>query len=101
MRKKRTLPELGTDKVLAQILQDPKRREAFLAEPMAEPLRPCEVDGKPAFFHRWVEDAWIVPPSLMVGGHNGGNVRSTFALVEFQDGSVKKVDPEAVRFCGR
>jgi hypothetical protein len=118
MIKKRKLPELGTDKVLAQILQDPKRREAFLAEPMAEPLRPCEVDGKPAFFHRWCDedrallqfkalvrredaeelrtlfdDRGICPPSAHIE-----TVRYTFALVEFQDGSVKKVDPERVRF---
>lgn len=80
--------------------------------------RLCEVDGQPALFHRWVEEvsallkvdflgSWseveilnkrfkadgIVPP-----GCSTDLVRSTFALVEYRDGTVAKVRPESIRF---
>lgn len=42
--------------------------------------RPCEVNGRPALFHRWVED-----PALE-------------ALVEYRDGTVHLVKPELVSF---
>ena len=48
-------------------------------------LRPCEVDGDKAYFHRWV-----------LGDH-----ATTFALIEFLDGTVSQVHPEKVRFLDR
>lgn len=82
--------------------------------------RPCEVDGKPALFHRWVEednallgiDAFFPLDQQMEirrrftsGGTipNGCHVdivRNTFALVEYGDGTIAKVKPELVRFVG-
>lgn len=84
-------------------------------------LRPCEVDGKPCLFHRWIDedkavleigmlvkqetlDAWryafnesgAVPPASTVK-----ILRHTYALVEYPDGSVGKVEPELVRFLDR
>lgn len=84
----------------------------------ASTSRLCEVDGNVCFFHRWCDedrallqfnalvrreeaeeqrtlfdDRGICSPSA-----NIETVRNTFALVEFQDGTVKKVDPERVRF---
>lgn len=80
--------------------------------------RPCEADGKPAMFHRWVEEDQVrlqvnifcredemrqlrqnmdrhgvVPP-----GCSCQTVRHTFALVEYLDGSVGKVAPELIQF---
>lgn len=83
--------------------------------------RPCEVDGRPALFHRWVEDdrallrinAFISPKErtrlireFSEGGIIPGDcftdvIRETFALVEYQDGTIAKVKPELIRFTGR
>lgn len=61
-------------------------------------LRPCMADGKRAMFHKWVTVREIVPPSIMKGGHLGGEVQDDFALVEYVDGTVAKVDVGSVRF---
>lgn len=84
--------------------------------------RPCEVDGVPALFHRWIEeDRFIVQPtkgsrigaageiarSLRTGGQVPRNcdffevVRETVALVEYRDGTIDKVRPELIRFTGK
>ena len=64
-----------------------------------ENLRKCTVDGKPMYFHRWIDKSWIVPPSPMVGGHQGGVVRGTFAIVEdAKTRVIEEVTPEKVKF---
>ena len=81
-------------------------------------LRPCEVDGKPCLFHRFVNEdrallhinAFCTPSEqqrLYQGFKEDGLVpkccstevlRTTFALVEYPDGSLGKVDPVKVCF---
>lgn len=61
-------------------------------------LRPCLVDGKRALWHEWTTRWEIVPPSIMAGGHGGGQVSASLALVEFEDGTVAEVYPSRVRF---
>jgi hypothetical protein len=51
-------------------------------------LRPCIVNGKKALFHTFEQFSKIVPPSLMVGGDNGGVMAEVFAIVEYEDGKV-------------
>ena len=47
--------------------------------------------GSKGYFHRWCDRfSWEGPPDYPL--------RKTFALIEFQDGSVKLLDPEAIRF---
>lgn len=80
--------------------------------------RPCEVDGVPALFHRWIEDdrvllhinTYCTPGEANVifrGFRSDGVVpnscsteviRETFALVEYRDGTIGKVKPELIRF---
>lgn len=48
-------------------------------------LRPCEVDGDKAYFHRWALDEHT----------------RYLALIEYLDGSVSLVHPERVRFLDR
>lgn len=64
--------------------------------------RPCiclTSDGfKKCLFHCWSNESYIVGPSLMVGGHNGGTVSNTVGILEFEDGSIKKVNPNDFRF---
>lgn len=61
-------------------------------------LRPCLVDGKRALWHRWIHRQEIIPPSIMQGGHGGGQVSALFALVEYAGGTMEEVYPERVRF---
>ena len=60
--------------------------------------RPCIVDGEKALFHRWLNFAYVVDASLMIGGHPGGQVADTFGLVEMKNGAVRKVAPTSIRF---
>lgn len=65
-------------------------------------LRPCLIDPEgnqtKAWFHRWTERSEIIPPSPMIGGHSGGVLKYALALVEFEDGHVREVAPERVKF---
>lgn len=83
--------------------------------------RLCEVDGQPAFFHRWVQDDRIILQFNSLIRENEAEAKAkrsfetglfgpdqetrvatqTLALVEMLDGSVKKVEPGKVRFCDR
>lgn len=60
--------------------------------------RPCTVDGNKGIFHFWGITADVVAPSIMVGGHPGGQLAETYGLVEFADGSVKRVIPTKICF---
>ena len=82
------------------------------------PFRPCEADGKPARFHRWVEeDKALLRLKFYVSDddmerinkkfHSEGlapinseitKISTTFALVEYEDGTVGKVEPEKIKF---
>lgn len=84
-------------------------------------LRPCLADGKPATFHRWVEEdrALLQVDTLMKRedlqktfhmflAHGVADASSTimkarvcYALVEYPDGSVGKVRPELIQFLDR
>lgn len=61
-------------------------------------VRPCYVHGERAMFHCWAQESYVVGPSLLVGGHNGGTVAFVKGIVEFENGGVSKVDPENIQF---
>lgn len=83
--------------------------------------RPCEVNGRPAFFHRWVEedrallcldtftrpeDRFAIADKIRASGVYPAGchpevIHETFALVEYQDGTIAMVKPESVRFTDR
>lgn len=54
-----------------------------------------------AYFHRWHEKFWTIAPSLMVGGHAGGQESEMTAIVEYEDGSIHVVPAEWIVFCDR
>ena len=60
--------------------------------------RPCSVAGQKAMFHCWSHESWPVGPSLLVGGHSGGIVAKTLGIVEFENGTINKVEPESIIF---
>jgi len=83
--------------------------------------RPCEVEGVPALFHRWIEEDRAIlrvdgfyeraqveymehlfrDRSLVGPGCHTEVIRNTFALVEYRDGTIAKVKPELIRFIGK
>ncbi len=61
-------------------------------------LRPCLVKGEKALFHQWASRSEIIPPSVALGGHNGGVVSRVFGLIEYDDGKMAEVYPENIQF---
>lgn len=61
-------------------------------------LRPCLVNGKKALFHRWEEYSTVIPPSIMVGGHGGGEIKLVYGIIEDEKGQVGRVNPTAIQF---
>lgn len=51
-----------------------------------------------ALFHCWSHRSEVVGESYLRGGHSAGQVSSTFAIVEFEDGTVHEVKPWNIRF---
>ena len=60
--------------------------------------RPCYVNGEKALFHRWVDRREIIGPSPLKGGHSGGVISFTNAIVEFENGNVAEVLPRDICF---
>ena len=57
-------------------------------------LRPCMVREKRAMFHGWAElEKPVIENNIVVGC-----IRAVNAVVELEDGSVKCVRPEGIRF---
>lgn len=66
-------------------------------------LRPCHVRVKGgtikrALFHGWDFISEVVEPSPMIGGHPGGTVTYTRAIVELESGHITTVMPESIKF---
>ena len=51
-----------------------------------------------ALFHFWDYRSELYGASPMIGGHPGGQVSGTFAIVECEDGTVHEVEPKNIRF---
>lgn len=60
--------------------------------------RPCIVGGRRALFHRWADQAHVAPPSVLRGGHPGGQIWRTVGVVEYEDGTVHEAYPHEIRF---
>jgi len=54
--------------------------------------RPCLIKDKKALFHRWEDHS-------VIGGIIEGQTRSTYGIVEFESGEVKRVYPNNITFC--
>ena len=52
-----------------------------------------------ALFHCWNYRSEFYDASPVIGGHpGGGQVSGTFAIVEYEDGTVHEVEPTQIRF---
>ena len=70
-------------------------------------LRPCIVripDKKKQFkemkalFHCWDFRSEVIGESYLRGGHPAGQIAATFAIVEYEDGTIHEVEPTQIRF---
>lgn len=61
-------------------------------------LRPCKVGDRKALFHKWSERTGILEPSPMIGGHQGGVLKYTVGIVEFENGKVGERFPNEIKF---
>ena len=61
-------------------------------------MRLCLVKGRKALFHCWEQVSEVVAPSELRNGPQGGTLRYTVAIVEYEDGSVESVYPNDVIF---
>lgn len=66
-------------------------------------LRPCYILGEhgnktKALFHCWNHISNVVDASPLIGGHPGGAVAWTAAIVELEDGSITLVHPQNITF---
>lgn len=66
--------------------------------PQTTGLRPCYAHGKKALFHKWVQRRELISSSIARGGHNGGEVELTLAIVEFENGQACELHPRDIRF---
>lgn len=70
-------------------------------------LRPCiirfqkkknQFDEIKALFHCWNFRSEVIGESYLRGGHPAGQISATFALVEYEDGTIHEVEPTHIRF---
>lgn len=64
--------------------------------------RMCLADGpngpEKALFHCWSTEVRVIPPSVLRGGHSGGTITETVAILEFEDGHLEKLGTNEFRF---
>lgn len=51
------------------------------------------------YFHTWENDAYVSNAYLI--GMSAGQFSSLYGVVEFEDGTIHKVDPESITFIDR
>ena len=61
-------------------------------------MRLCTAKGRTAMFHCWEQVSKVIPPSPMRDGHQGGTLRYTVGIVEYEDGRVEGVIPKKIVF---
>lgn len=57
--------------------------------------RPCIVNGKKAFFHKWSEFAKVVSEGIL---NPYCQIKYTLGIVEYEDGTVEEVRPDKIKF---
>lgn len=61
--------------------------------------RLCKVKDKLGYFHTWEHYSQGFPASPLVGGPPAGIFSRVYAIVEFDDGHVGRVEIEDIQFC--
>ena len=80
------------------IVHIPEKREYFRENRERKyRLKDSSKDVKD-LFHCWCYRSELVYVSPMFGGHPGGQVSGTFAIVEYEDGTIHEVEPTQIKF---
>ena len=61
-------------------------------------MRLCMVNERKAMFHCWQPVSEVLSPSPMRGGHQGGTLRYTVGIIEYENGEVEEVAPKNIVF---
>lgn len=69
-----------------------RRKDLNVYREVVEPKKDIK-----ALFHCWSHRSEIVGESCLRGGHPAGQVSSTFAIVEFEDGTVHEVESWSIQ----
>ena len=80
------------------IVRIPEEREYFYANRKREYRVKKPSEDVKALFHCWNHRSELYDASPMIGGHPGGQVSGTFAIVEYEDGTIHEVEPTQIRF---
>lgn len=66
-------------------------------------LRICIIKstGQKGLYHGIFQQSYICAPSMLKGGHHGGVVAGVTCIVELEDGSLTKVNPDDIKFLDR
>ena len=51
-----------------------------------------------ALFHCWSHKSELVGEPPCYGGHPAGQISQTFGIVEYEDGTIREVEPQYIRF---
>lgn len=80
------------------IVHIPEERKCFYANRKREYRVKKHSEDVKALFHCWNHRSELYDASLIIGGHPGGKVSGTFAIVEYEDGTIHEVEPTQIRF---
>lgn len=80
---------------LTHTIEVKREYRPVMVKQMVNDVQYIEVRG---LFHTWVTDAYPTEPSPFVGGAPGGHVTKTYALVELEDGTVRRCRARDIRF---
>ena len=65
---------------------------------MSFETRDCIVNNQLCILHCSQQWSDVITPSPMIGGHPGGQISMIYGIVEFPDGSVKRISPTNIKF---
>ena len=80
------------------IVHIPEKREYFRENRERKYIIKKSSEDIKALFHCWDFRSELCDASPMIGGHPGGQVSGTFAIVEYGDGTIHEVEPIQIRF---
>lgn len=61
--------------------------------------RACKVKDRTGYFHMWEQHSKPLAASPLRGGAPAGVFSKVYGIVEFEDGTVGRVDPTEIQFC--
>lgn len=85
------------------IVRIPEKRET-LRDAMSGNIKRVtvqEAEERKGYFHKWSDRFWTIGESPMVGGYAAGQMSQTYAIVEYEDGTVHEHYPSEIRFTDR